>query len=305
MIKIPPYLQAGDTIAIVCPSGYMPLEKAQTCIDTLGKWGYKVRLGATLGGASPDYFSGTDEERLADLQQMLDDPAVKAILCGRGGYGLTHIIDRIDFSAFRKAPKWIIGFSDITILHAHIHTNYKIATLHAPMAGAFNDGGAEGPYVGSLRDALEGKRSQYTCEAHPLNRNGEAKGELVGGNLSLLAHLSGTDSGLKTKGKILFLEDVGEYIYNVDRLLYQLKRNGRLDHLKGLLIGGFSEMKDTQRPFGKAVYEVIHDIIAEYEYPVSFNFPVSHEKENYALKTGIKHKLKVDKDKVSVTESLS
>jgi len=305
MIKIPPYLQIGDTIAIVCPAGFMPFEKAAVCIDTLGKWGYKVKTGATLGGASPNYFSGTDEERLQDLQQMLDDSEVKAILCGRGGYGLTHIIDTIDFSRFRKKPKWIIGFSDITVLHAHIHTNYKIATLHAPMAAAFNEGGADGPYVGALRAALEGKPSQYTCAVHPLNRIGEASGELVGGNLSLLAHLSGTDSELKTKGKILFLEDVGEYIYNVDRLLYQLKRNGRLDHLAGLLIGGFTEMKDTQRPFGKPVYEAIQDVIAEYEYPVSFHFPVSHEKENYTLKVGVEHTLKVEQQTVSLTEKVS
>jgi len=286
MIIMPPVLEPGDTIALICPSGYMVPEKAQTCIDTLRRWGYTVRTGATLNSHSENYFSGTDEERLADLQEALDDPSVKAILCARGGYGLSRIIDRIDFSAFREHPKWIIGFSDVTVLHAHIYTHYKIATLHAPMAGAFNDGGADGVFVQSLRHALEGKKARYTCEVHALNRKGSAVGTLVGGNLSLLAHLSGTSSEMKTKGKILFLEDVGEYLYNVDRMLYQLKRNGRLDRLAGLIVGGFTDMKDTTRPFGQTVFEIIYDIVKEYDYPVAFGFPVSEGGENYALKVG-------------------
>lgn len=167
MFTIPPFLRPGDTIGIVCPAGYMAREKAQTCIDTLEDWGYRVRTGATLGGGSADYFSGTDDQRLADLQAMLDDPAIRAILCGRGGYGLSRIIDRIDLTQFKKAPKWIIGFSDITILHAHLFTNYKIASLHAPMAGAFNEGGAISDGVLSLRRALAGERAAYTCAPHP------------------------------------------------------------------------------------------------------------------------------------------
>ncbi|HEX9509445.1 MAG TPA: LD-carboxypeptidase [Puia sp.] len=302
MIKIPPYLQPGDTIAIVCPGGYMPLEKAQTCIDTLGEWGYRVQVGPTLGSASPNYFAGTDKERLADFQQALDDPAVKAILCGRGGYGIGRIIEKIDFDRFKKDPKWIIGFSDVTVLHAHIYSNYKISTLHAPMAGAFNDGGAGLEYVRSLRHALEGKSAKIHCPAHPFNRKGEAVGELVGGNLSLLAHLTGTSSEISTKGRILFLEDVGEYLYNVDRMLYQFRRNGKLDRLAGLIVGGFTEMKDTQRPFGQTVEEIIRDIVKEYDYPVAFGFPVSHEKENYALKVGMGYKLKVGKNKVVLEE---
>jgi muramoyltetrapeptide carboxypeptidase len=302
MIKIPAYLKPGDTIAIVCPAGYMPAEKAQTCINTLQDWGYRVKTGSTLGGDSSNYFSGTDEQRLDDFQQMLDEAEVKAILCGRGGYGIGRIIDQIDFSKFEKDPKWIIGFSDVTILHAHIHSNYKIATLHAPMASAFNDGGAGLEYVQSLRLALEGKKAKYDCPVHSFNRKGEAVGELVGGNLSLLAHLVGTSSAIKTKGKILFLEDVGEYLYNTDRMLYQLKRSGKLDRLAGLIIGRFTENKDTERPFGKSVYEIIHELVKDYEYPVCFDFPVSHGKENYALKSGVGYKLKVGKNKVSLEE---
>src|ERR1700744_1471118 len=167
MAHIPPFLHPGDTISIVCPAGYMQAERAQTCIDTLQQWGYSVKIGPTLGGTSDNYFPGSDDERLADLQTALDNPDVKAILCGRGGYGLSRIIDRIDFSRFRQTPKWIIGYSDITVLHAHIEANFGIAPLHAPMAAAFNDGGAEDPYVRSLRQALTGDKAAYTCPPHP------------------------------------------------------------------------------------------------------------------------------------------
>jgi muramoyltetrapeptide carboxypeptidase len=302
MVKIPPYLQPGDTIGIVCPGGYMPLEKAQACIDTLKEWGYRVKTGKTLGSDSENYFSGDDKERLADLQRMLDDPEIKAILCARGGYGTSRIIDDLHFKKFESAPKWIIGFSDITVLHAHIHTNFKIATLHGPMAGAFNEDGAGTEFVKTLRWALKGEKIKVQCQVHPLNRKGEAVGELVGGNLSLLAHLVGTASDMKTRGKILFIEDLGEYLYNIDRMLIQLRRSGKLHRLAGLIVGGFTEMKDTERPFGSTVQEIIRDAVAEYDYPVCFGFPVSHGKENYALKSGVGHKLKVGKNKVTLEE---
>jgi muramoyltetrapeptide carboxypeptidase len=302
MIKIPPYLKPGDTIGITCPAGYMAKEKAQTCIDTLQAWGYEVMIENTLGSNSSNYFSGTDEERLEELQAMLDNESIKAILCGRGGYGVGRIIEQLDFKAFKKNPKWIIGFSDITILHSHIYTNYKISTLHAPMAGAFNDGGAEDIYVQSLKNVLEGKKIKYESAVHDFNRKGEAIGELVGGNLALLAHCVGTSSDIKTKGRILFIEDIGEYHYNVDRMLYQLKRSGKLDKLAGLIIGGFTDIKDTERPFGKTVVEILRDIVAEYDYPVCFGFPVSHGKENLALKIGVGYKLKVGKTKVTLEE---
>jgi muramoyltetrapeptide carboxypeptidase len=302
MIKTPAYLQNGDTIGIVCPAGFMPVEKVSECIRVLNEeWGFRTKVGKTVGGQS-DYFSGTDEERLADFQQMLDDDEVKAILCARGGYGVGRIIDAINFKKFKKNPKWVIGFSDITLLHSHIFTNYYISTLHAPMANAFNDAGYINRYVQSLRDVLKGEKIKYQCDPHELNVKGEGIGELIGGNLSLLAHLVGTDSDIATRGKILFLEDVGEYIYNIDRMMYQLKRSGKLKRLAGLIIGGFTDMKDTERPFGKTAYEVIHEIVKEYDYPVCFGFPVSHEKENYALKVGVGYKLKIGKTKVSLEE---
>jgi muramoyltetrapeptide carboxypeptidase len=212
------------------------------------------------------------------------------------------IIDKIDFSAFKKKPKWIIGFSDITVLHSHLYSNYGIASLHAPMAAAFNDGQEKNEFIGSLKKALAGKKARYESGDHEFNQKGEAIGELIGGNLTLLAHLIGTPSDCKTKGRILFLEDVGEYLYNIDRMFFQLKRSGKLEKLAGLIIGGFTETKDTERPFGKTAYEVIHDIVKDYDYPVCYNFPVGHEKENYALKIGVGYKLRVMKNKVLLEE---
>lgn len=302
MITIPPSLKKGDVIGLVCPAGYMAAEKVQTCIETLQSWGYQVRTGATVGGASSTYFSGTDDERLADLQQMLDDKEIKAVLCARGGYGTGRIIDRISFKKFRKRPKWIIGYSDITVLHSHLYTNYEISSLHSPMAGAFNDGGNQNEYVLSLRDALEGKKSSYEAAPHVNNRLGKATGKLVGGNLALLAHLTGSDSDIRTKGCILFLEDVGEYLYNIDRMLHQLKRSGKLSKLAGLIFGGFTETKDTERPFGKKADEILREIVQEYDYPVCFDFPVSHTDRNYALKIGVEYTLDVSRDKVLLSE---
>ena len=302
MIKTPPYLLKGDAIGLVCPAGYMALEKVQTCITTLQEWGYNVKIGKTIGGGSSSYFSGTDEERLTDFQQMLDDDEVKAVLCARGGYGMSRIIDKINFKKFKLQPKWIIGYSDITVLHAHLYSNYYISSMHAPMAGAFNDEEFNNEYVLSVKNTMEGKKIKYSCVAHELNKKGEAIGELIGGNLALLAHLVGTDSDSKTRGRILFLEDTGEYLYNIDRMLLQLKRSGKLSKLAGLIIGGFTDIKDTERPFGKTAYEIINDAVKEYEYPVCFGFPVSHEKENYALKIGVGYKLKVGKSKVLLEE---
>jgi len=301
MITTPAYLKKNDIIAIVCPAGYMAREKMQTCIKTLQQWGFKVKPGKTAGHQF-HYFSGTDEERLTDLQQMLDDKEVKAIFCGRGGYGLSRIIDKLDFTKFKRNPKWIIGYSDITILHAHVYNKFKIASLHAPMASAFNDGGANNEFVQSLKKAITGRKANYNCAPHSLNRNGIAEADLVGGNLSLVCHLIGSASDISTKNKILFLEDVGEYIYNIDRMFMQLKRAGKLDLLAGLIIGGFTDMKDTVIPFGQNVYDIIFDKVKEYQYPVCFDFPVSHTERNYALKVGVKHELKVSKGKVELKE---
>lgn len=295
-MKIPPFLNPGDKIAIVCPAGYMPKQKAAACIAVLKQWGYTVTKGKTLGGKSKNYFSGTPEERLNDLQAQLDDPQIKAILCGRGGYGTTHLLDKIDWKKFKKNPKWIIGFSDITILHNYVQEQLGIATIHGPMANAFNEDNGINRYTLSLKDTLEGKPTQYTCSANQLNRRGKIKAPVVGGNLSLLAHAVGTNAELNTDSKILFIEDIGEQLYNIERMLLQLKRSGKFKKLKGLMVGGFTQNKDTERPFGKDVHQLIHDLIQEYKFPVCYDFPVSHEKENVALAVGTTYKLEVEEE---------
>jgi muramoyltetrapeptide carboxypeptidase len=298
----PPYLQKGDTIGIACPAGYLALEKAEACIRTLEEWGYTVKIGNSLGADAINYFSGTDEERLLDFQQMLDDDEVKAILCGRGGYGTSRIIDQLNFEKFKENPKWIIGYSDITVLHCHIYRQFKITTLHAPMANAFNVGVTTNEFVLSLKDALEGKKIKYSCDMHPLNKKGEGIGELTGGNLSILTHLAGSSSELKTRGRLLFIEDIGEYYYKIDRMMLQLKRAGKLENLAGLIVGGFTDVLDTTLKFGQDAYEIIFDKVKEYDYPVCFNFPVGHQVNNYALKVGTGYKLKVGKNKLTLEE---
>lgn len=297
-MKIPPYLQPGDTIAIVCPAGFMPAERAKACIQTLKKWGYKVVKGKTLGGRSKNYFSGTDEERLHDLQSFIDDPSIDAILCGRGGYGTTRILDGINWKAFKKNPKWIIGFSDITVLHGYMHEQLGICSIHGPMAGAFNNG--EDRFTFSLKDTLEGKPVHYSAITHPLNQQGKAKAAVIGGNLCLMAHCIGSNAEYDTDGKILFIEDIGEQLYNIDRMMLQLKRAGKLKKLKGLIVGGFSDNKDTERTFGKTAYDIIADAVQEYNYPKCFGFPISHEKENVAIAIGQTYALEINDDAVSL-----
>ncbi len=301
-MKIPAYLKKGDTIGITCPAGYMKKKKAQVCIETLQKWGLNVMVGKTLGSNSDNYFSGTDEQRSNEFQAMLDDKNIRAILCGRGGYGVGRIIDKLDFSKFKKNPTWIVGYSDITVLHCHLFSKLKTASLHAPMAAAFNDNPDNNLFIQALRIALFGKKATYNFSPSLLNKNGNCEGELIGGNLALLSNVIGTDSEPDTKNKILFIEDIGEYIYNVDRMMYQLKRSGKLSQLAGLIIGQFTEMKDTDRPFGKSVYEVIHEIVQEYDYPVCYNFPVGHCNENYTLKVGAKFLLSIGNKKCVLKE---
>lgn len=296
-MKQAPFLKPGDTIGIVCPAGYMPIEKATACINTLKKWGYKVVKGKTLGGKSKNYFSGTDEERLNDLQSMLDNEKINAILFGRGGYGTTRILDKINWKKFKKNPKWIIGFSDITVLHGYMHEQLGIASIHGPMAGAFNKG--EDRFTLSLKDTLENKPVLYLSKPHVYNKVGKAKAQVVGGNLCLLCHCIGSDAEIDTDGKILFIEDIGEQLYNIDRLMMQLKRAGKLKKLKGLIVGGFTDSKDTDRTFGKTAYEIIADAVKEYNYPTCFGFPVGHWQENVAIIVGQKYKLSITEDQVS------
>jgi muramoyltetrapeptide carboxypeptidase len=303
-VVLPPYLKKGDTVGIVCPAGFMDAAKVKECVRVMTEeWGFRVRVGSTVG-KQDNYFSGSDEERLADLQAMMDDVSVKAILCGRGGYGTGRIIDQVDFRVFRKHPKWIIGFSDITVLHSHILARYKIASIHGPMANAFNEGGYKNEYVQSLQAVLKGRKMKYTSAPHRYNRMGRADGILTGGNLSLVAHLTGTQSEVDMRGKILFLEDVGEYLYNIDRMLHQLRRAGKFDGLAGLVLGGFTDSKDTTTPFGKNIDQILFETVRDFDFPVCFGFPVSHEKENVALKVGASYSLRVTAKGAVLRESV-
>ncbi len=301
-MTIPPFLKKSDIIAITCPAGFMPKDKITACVKKLQAEGYKVVVGKTVGSKSSNYFSGTDKERLAEMQHYLNDSSIKAILCGRGGYGSGRIIDALNFTKFVQHPKWIIGFSDITLLHSHIFTNYKIATLHAPMAAAFANATHNPANIVSLVNALKGEKNSYTTKLNKLNRIGKAKGKLIGGNIALLANAVGTASDINTKNCILFIEDIGEQLYAIDRMLYQLKRSGKLKNLAALVVGDFSEMQDTDRPFGKTIYEIVSEIVTEYKYPVCFDFPVGHGTENVALKVGVKYTLNVNKKGASLVE---
>lgn len=285
----PPYLTIGDTIAIVAPAGKIAIEKVSEAKKTLESWGLQVTLGKNLFNDHLQY-SAPDADRLFDLQSILDDESVKAILFARGGYGIIRILDQIDFSQFSKSPKWLIGFSDITIFHSHIHQVFKTETIHAAMtAGLKDEVSAE-----SLRKALFGERLNYEFETHSLSRKGKAKGILVGGNLAILCSLIGSASDIDTKRKILFIEDVGEYLYRLDRMMWQFKRAGKLNNLAGLVVGGMTDMKDNDAPFGKTAYEIVWEAVHEFGYPVCFGFPAGHQDENRALIMGRRTELIVD-----------
>lgn len=281
----PPNLHHSDRIAIVSTARKVSREDMQPAIRLFRTWGLEVVEGPNLYSAS-DQFAGTDDQRLHDMQQVLDDDTVRAIVCARGGYGTVRLIDRLDFSQFVRSPKWIVGYSDVTVLHSHIHRHFGIETLHSLMPVNFKDLCDADPAISTLKRVLFGRGLSYLLPAEPGNRNGTGSGQLVGGNLSILYSLSGTASDIETAGKILFLEDVDEYLYHLDRMMMNLKRSGKLGHLAGLIVGGMTKMRDNEVPFGKTANEIIAEAVAEYNYPVCFNFPAGHLEDNRALILG-------------------
>ncbi len=305
--KQPPYLIAGDTIGITCPAGFITAEEIEASVIQMKSWGFNVVIGKTVG-ARDFTFGGTDEERLQDMQQMLDDPSIKAIMCARGGYGAVRIVDQLDFSTYKSSPKWIIGFSDITIFHCHVNSKYRIASIHSKMCNSFpSDWGLAEPIqietINSIQQALKGEKMNYRAVANLSNRLGLAAGELIGGNLRCIENLAGSKSEIETKGKILFLEDTGEALYSIDRMFYNLKRSRKLSKLKGLIVGGFKlKAEDADGGFGKSVVDIVMEKVAEYNYPVCFDFPVGHQKANFALKCGIRHRLEVSLDGTRLEE---
>ncbi|MHC5202043.1 S66 peptidase family protein [Myroides sp. LJL119] len=281
MIK-PKTLQKADKVAIVCTARKFSKDNAQMAVDLLLSWGLEPVLGSTI---DLDNFqlAGTDIQRASDFNKQLADPEIKAIWCARGGYGTVRIIDLIDFDLLLKNPKWIIGFSDVTVLHSHINT-LGMQSIHGIMA--FSVPSTDPESVLSLKQTIFGQKLCYRIACHPNNILGQSTGELVGGNLSIIYSLLGSKSSLSTSGKILFLEDLDEYLYHVDRMMYNLDRNGLLKNLKGLVIGGMTQMKDNEIPFGQNAQEIILSIVKKYDFPVVFDFPSGHLSKNLTLKLG-------------------
>jgi len=293
---IPSFPGKGGTIAIVSTARKVSAEDLQPSIDLLGEWGFKVQLGKNLF-KELNQFAGKDEERTEDFQAALDDPNVKAILFARGGYGTVRIIDRIDWKGFKKNPKWLIGFSDVTVIHSHVHRHLGIETLHAPMG--FNLRKSSNESKEKLRKVLAGEELKYVLPENfysDLSRTGDASGELIGGNLSILYSLLGSSSDVDTSGKILFLEDLDEYLYHIDRMMMALKRAGKLDHLAGLIVGGMNDMKDNKVRFNKTAEEIISEAVSEYSYPTLYGFSAGHIRNNLPLIFGRKINMKVDGD---------
>jgi muramoyltetrapeptide carboxypeptidase len=291
----PPSLKPGDTIGILAPARKVSRDEMAPAIDIIRQWGYRVSEGRHLYGEQHQ-FSGTDEERASDFQAMLDDEDVRAIFCARGGYGTARIIDRLDFSRFRENPKWIVGYSDITVFHSHISRHYGIQTLHAAMPINFPADRQMNDSLTSLKEILEGKSPEYNLHTHSFNRPGGAKGILCGGNLSMIYSLSGTPSDIDTGGKILFIEDLDEYLYHVDRMMLNLKRSGKLENLAGMVVGGMSDMNDNDIPFGQTACEIIAGHVSAYSYPVLFDFPAGHIRKNLALVMGGAYELEAGKE---------
>lgn len=293
----PSYLQKGDTVAIVSTARKIISDKIISAIKLLEKWGLQVIIGETIG-SEENQFAASDEKRIADFQQQLDNPKVKVIWCARGGYGTVRLIDKLDFSAFKKHPKWIVGYSDITVLHSHIH-NFGIETLHATMPINLENNSQQS--LESLKKSLFGKNLTYEIPADEKNKLGNASGELVGGNLSVLYSLTGSNSSIKTDGKVLFIEDLDEYLYHIDRMCINLKRNGYFENLKGLVVGGMTDMHDNEIPFGKTAEEIILDCVSEFDFPVIFNFPAGHLDDNRTMIFGRKVTLEVGEIKSKIT----
>ncbi len=278
-MKIPANLQKGDAIAIVATARKNIEDNLKPTIDLLQSWGLEVVIGKSIG-LDNHQLAGTDEERAADLQQQLNNPNIKAIWCVRGGYGTVRIIDLIDFSKFKENPKWIIGFSDVTVIHSYLN-KLNIASIHALMPVTVAK--ATPNAIESLRKSLFGESLKYELAANTENKLGEATGELVGGNLSILYSLMGSNAQIDCRGKILFLEDLDEYLYHIDRMLMNLERCGCFKDLKGLVIGSMTKMKDNEIPWGKNANQIIADITKEYTFPILYNFPAGHIQNNNAM----------------------
>lgn len=292
----PNYLKEGNTVAIVSTARKILKKELIPAITILKNWGLKIVLGKSIE-AEEYQFAGNDRLRTSDFQAMLDHPEIDAVWCARGGYGTVRIIDQLDFSNFKKHPKWIIGFSDVTVLHSHIH-QLGIETLHAQMPASIET--KSKATINSIKAILFGEHYGIMIPAEKNNINGKTSGQLIGGNLSILYSLCGSPSALNTKGKILFIEDLDEYLYHIDRMLQNLKRNGMFDELEGLIVGGMTQLHDNDIPFGKSSEEIILSICSDYNFPIAFNFFAGHLEDNRALIMGREVSLEIDKTNVKL-----
>lgn len=300
----PPSLQAGDTIGICCPAGAVIAADMEAMYRQIRQWGFNLQIGKNVG-KSYFKFSGTDADRLQEVQEMLDDENIKAIFFARGGYGVVRIIDQLDFTKFCKYPKWLVGYSDITCFHSHIYSNFGINTLHAHMGSAYNPQEQDEKSTASILQTLTGQLHKHIGSVHSLQRIGSATGEVVGGNLALISDLIGTKSDIDTTGKILFIEEISEYRYNIDRMLWQLLRSGKLQNLAGLVVGTFNGTQDNETPFGITEQEIVHEKVKHFKYPVCYDFPVGHQAENLAIKIGGMYELNVASDRVTLEEKIT
>ncbi len=292
----PPYLKKGDTIAIVATARKIDLVTLQPAIKLMKSWGINVVTGKTIG-REENQLAGADWFRATDFQEMMDNPNIKAIWGAKGGYGTVRMIDRLDFTKFKQHPKWIIGFSDVTVLHEHIN-NMGIETLHSILALSAKSASPEA--LETLRKSLFGESLSYQIPPHQYNKLGSASGEIVGGNLSVIYSLIGSKSFVDTTGKILFIEDLDEYLYHIDRMMINLRRAGVFDKIKGVIVGNMTEMNDNDIPWGKDALQIIQDVLKDYKFPVIYNFPAGHTKDNRALIMGRNVEMKVDEKGSSV-----
>ncbi|PLX23081.1 MAG: LD-carboxypeptidase [Marinilabiliales bacterium] len=290
----PVSLKKGDKIGIVAPARKIKKNEIEPAIKIFESWGLKVELGKNIF-TEDRQFAGTDKQRAKDLQYMLDNPEIKAIICARGGYGTIRLLPLLDFATFLKSTKWIVGYSDITALHVHLNQNLKVKSIHGIMPINFPKDSFENESIKTLKQALMGEKNSYQIKGHRFNKTGKVQGELIGGNLSVLYSIAGTNYDINTEDKILVLEDLDEYLYHIDRMMMNLKLGGKLDKLKALIIGGMSQMNDNQIPFGKSAYEIVCDVVQEYSYPVCYDFPLGHIDNNYSIMLGSIAELDVNK----------